>query len=304
MDRSEVISDALAAWQPGCSLVGLTPLGGGMSAQMIQVEALLPSGEIRKVVARFPGAFVRELFECAATQEARTITAVRECGIPAPEVLTIGKADDGNFLLLEYLEGTVTAHTDHPSDYVREFARTLASIHKVDLAASNLDFLMETRATYRSDREDLNADLREPEVVAAVLAAGDQRGSHFGLRHGDFWPGNILWQGNRISGVIDWENALSGPAIADLSISRLDIFWVLGREAMEEFTAKYMEFNPIDLGSLAYWDLRAALRPMENLPDWAPPYESLQRPDITAEHMRDVLLEFIDLAFSASGGLE
>jgi len=30
------------------------------------------------------------------------------------------------------------------------------------------------------------------------------------LVHGDFWPGNILWQQNQLAGVIDWEDAMLG----------------------------------------------------------------------------------------------
>jgi hypothetical protein len=87
---------------------------------------------------------------------------------------------------------------------------------------------------------------------------------------------------------------LRGPALADLAISRLDVWWVLGPEGMEAFTQTYLGHRAIDFDDLPYWDLRAALRPMANLPEWAGPYASLDRPDISFEHMRSVLLEFIE----------
>ncbi len=101
-----------------------------------------------------------------------------------------------------------------------------------------------------------------------------------------------MWQEGQLTGIVDWENALRGPALADLGISRLDIAWILGFEAMEEFTAKYFEANRIYTQGLAYWDLRACLRPVRNLGEWVGPYASLGRPDIDEEHLKQVLLRF------------
>jgi hypothetical protein len=42
----------------------------------------------------------------------------------------------------------------------------------------------------------------------------------------------------------------------------------------------------VDPGRLALWDLRAALRPGDQLEMWSSAYEDKGRPDITAEHMR------------------
>jgi Ser/Thr protein kinase RdoA (MazF antagonist) len=118
------------------------------------------------------------------------------------------------------------------------------------------------------------------------------------LRHGDLWPGNMLWQDGRLTGIIDWEETLRGPAMGDVAICRLDVFWVFGREAMEAFTAYYLEARPVSTSGLEFWDLRVALRPMQNFAEWVGPYASLDRPDMTTEGMRNVLLEFIEMGLS------
>lgn len=63
----------------------------------------------------------------------------------------------------------------------------------------------------------------EPRLDELVARLGD---IHARLRatstprtavHGDFWFGNLLWQGGEISGVVDWEHgALSGEPVRDL----------------------------------------------------------------------------------------
>lgn len=269
-----------------------------MSAAMFLLDVALPDGASLRVVARFPGEFVRSLFDDPAQHEADVLRAIRASGLPVPEVYSLGDGSDGRFLLLEYLPGRATANPEDPDAFVRSIAECLAMIHATGLADGRLDHLPLTRIQYGSSRTEFNADLREPEVLARIVALEGPTHDRLVLRHGDFWPGNILWQDGKISGVVDWENALRGPAIADLAITRLDVAWVLGFEAMEDFTAHYLSLNAIDVSNLKYWDLRAALRPMPNLEEWAGPYAHLGRPDITHEGMREVLLKFVGAALS------
>lgn len=78
--------------------------------------------------------------------------------------------------------------------------------------------------------------------------------------HGDFWPGNVLWQDGRLAAVIDWEDACCSDPPSDLAISRLDLLWIWGLEAMDTFSADYLARTAIDTTHLPYWDLWAALR--------------------------------------------
>ena len=89
--------------------------------------------------------------------------------------------------------------------------------------------------------------------------------------HGDCWPGNLLWRDGRLAGVIDWEEAAFGDALADLAILRLEIVWHFGTAAMDMLTDEYLALRPaVGTATLPVWDLRAALRacefPLETLP--------------------------------------
>ena len=111
---------------------------------------------------------------------------------------------------------------------------------------------------------------RPPQVNAAfeegrirdILERGwpDLKHNPPGLLHGDFWPGNILWQGEHLAAVIDWEDACIGEPLSDLAIGRLDLLWIIGRDAMQTFTRRYLSDIALDITSLPYWDLYAALR--------------------------------------------
>ena len=43
------------------------------------------------------------------------------------------------------------------------------------------------------------------------------------LLHSDFHPGNVLWRYGRVSGVVDWPGACSGPAAADVGHCRINL---------------------------------------------------------------------------------
>lgn len=294
-DREAEARKGLFRLMPELTVTKVSPLTGGMSSTMLLIEADGPQG-LEKFIARFPSEYVRQIFDDPAAKEAQVLLAARQIGLPVPGVFGLGEAEDGSFLILEYLEGQATAAPEDPHDFLAQMAQALARIHSIPFDVDRFSFLLATREGYVAPRDELNAELNEPEIVEALIAHGEGVRDKDVLRHGDFWPGNLLWQGGKLTGIVDWENALRGPALADLGISRLDVAWILGFEAMEEFTARYLEAHPISVASLAYWDLRAALRPVRNLGEWVGPYASLGRPDISAEHLKEVLLRFGDEA--------
>jgi aminoglycoside phosphotransferase (APT) family kinase protein len=119
------------------------------------------------------------------------------------------------------------------------------------------------------------------------------------LLHGDYWPGNVLWNDGRLVGVVDWEESRIGDPLVDLAIARLEMLWTFGLEAMHAFTQQYATLSGFDLDELPYWDLDAALRPVFNLGEWAAGWPELGRPDVTAATMRAAHRTFVDMAFEA-----
>ncbi|MBK9125349.1 MAG: phosphotransferase [Chloroflexi bacterium] len=39
------------------------------------------------------------------------------------------------------------------------------------------------------------------------------------ILHGDYWIGNLIWEGDQLAGVVDWEDAAFGDPLADLAIA-------------------------------------------------------------------------------------
>jgi hypothetical protein len=60
-----------------------------------------------------------------------------------------------------------------------------------------------------------------------------------GLIHRDFHPGNILWDGDRITGVIDWAETSWGPSDLDVMHSRANFAMLHDFDSADAFSAAY-----------------------------------------------------------------
>lgn len=60
--------------------------------------------------------------------------------------------------------------------------------------------------------------------------------------HRDFHPGNVLWQQGKVTGVVDWQSASTGPAVMDVGHCRVNLFRY-GLDAADQFTASWEELT-------------------------------------------------------------
>ena len=290
----ERIAHTLTVIDARARLLKTWKVSGGISATTMAFEAEMGDGDVRKFIVRQPTPGYTRHGINAAREEFRIWSELASRGLPVKQPIAIELVD--GYFVMDYIEGQPELSATDPIDYARKFAEMLAMIHLTPL--SGLDFLPREPMALR-EREPQNDSLREGEVRRAVAEYGPVSANEPVLRHGDFWPGNVIWRDQKIVGVIDWEECVIGEPLADIGICRLDLWWILGHVAAEAFTQRYCECISIDMTDLAYWDLRTALRPMGNLGEWADSFPSLGRPDVTEATMRRDLLEFIDQAFIA-----
>jgi aminoglycoside phosphotransferase (APT) family kinase protein len=94
--------------------------------------------------------------------------------------------------------------------------------------------------------EETVADARPPERPPVFV-------------HGDLWQGNTLWEGDTLTGVVDWDCAGSGAAGIDLGSLRCDAWMAAGPQAAAAVLAGYEEAAGRPADDVAYWDVAAAL---------------------------------------------
>jgi aminoglycoside phosphotransferase (APT) family kinase protein len=290
-------------------LVDAQPLHGGISAQMVALEIAMPEGETRKVIVRRPGARAIQRNPHAAANEYAILQAVMRLGVKAQRPLlldTSGEIFPEPYLVIDYIEGSADYRPADVPRTVRQMAAQLVRLHSVDGDDSALASLprqhprLDAWVTARPAQVDDSLDegrIRQALQQAWPLPAP----SKVALVHGDFWPGNLLWQAGELVAVIDWEDAEVGNPLMDFAISRLDILWIFGAQAMQTFSDTYRERSPLntaDFDALPYWDLLAALRPASRIAEWAAGWAALGRDDITESTMRDGHRRFVEQAFA------
>jgi len=211
----------------------------------------------------------------------------------------------GRAVVLEYVSGEPVFAPADLNDMLRKMATELARIHRVPLGPE-LAILGQRRESagrlIMQAPEQLDESLDEARVRAELAALWPwQQHNADVLLHGDYWPGNLLWNDSELAAVLDWEGAERGDPLSDVALSRLDICWAFGEAAMHTFTEQYRAQTELDWRNLARWDLCIALRPMSKLARWAPVYAEppISRPDITERSMRAGHRRFVSEAIQA-----
>lgn len=302
----DAIETWLASTYPDSELLRVWPLGGGISSQMTAFR-FTHHDEERTLLLRQPNDWTLENVPHAVPREFKRLQTLHRGGIAVQSPVFCdesGSQFGRPALVLEFIEGRPDLSPVNLASTVEQFADRLAEIHRFD--ATNEDLALQETGTpgfeqYANEAMPQADPVFQVERIWKTLAShSDKRSLNKPvLLHGDFWPGNTLWQDGSLVAVIDWEEATRGDPLSDLSISRLDLWWAFGQSAMETLTHSYLALNPVDPTLLPLWDLRTALRPVTNLPAWADAYKPLDRPDITLESMQIIHTEFVAQAFEA-----
>lgn len=291
---------------PDATVAQSWPLRGGISAVMTALEIVRGAGTHHKLIVRQPNARTLQRNPRAAADEFRILQIVQGVGVKTQTPYLLDESGailPTPYLVIEYIEGAPEYAPADPLAFAEQIATQLAALHSANSPQIDLAFLpaqaprLHTKIT--TPPATLDESLQEGRIRAALekvwpipnLAAP-------ALLHGDFWPGNLLWRAGKLVAVIDWEDAEVGDPLADLATTRLDMLWIVGREAMHAFTTRYQALRGGDFTTLPAWDLVAALRPTARLDVWAADWPALGRSDITVTTMRDRHQEFVAQALA------
>lgn len=109
------------------------------------------------------------------------------------------------------------------------------------------------------------------------------------LIHSDFWCGNALWEADRLTGVVDWSGARSGPRGVDLAWCRQDLVLLGSPRAAGLFLEEYERLTGAAVDDIGAWDVQAAASAHGRVETWLPNYLGIGRGEMTAELLRERL---------------
>jgi aminoglycoside phosphotransferase (APT) family kinase protein len=141
---------------------------------------------------------------------------------------------------------------------VGALAQALAELHETPLngaeGAVTLPPRFESWRAPAGEHDPLTAA-----AFRAVTAGPPTRTSERVLTHGDFHPGNVLWKGGRISGVVDWSEARLDTRWYDVAYCRASVCIHHGPDIADRVTDAYSAIVGGTSEELAVYDLMCVL---------------------------------------------
>ncbi|MGZ9234668.1 MAG: phosphotransferase family protein [Anaerolineales bacterium] len=293
---------------PESTLLRTWPLQGGISAEMTAFEIRNADGQMQRMILRRPGDQTLLRNPHAAEVEFKVLQLTKSLGLATPTPHYLDPSDaifSTPYLVIEYMDGKPEFPPAPGANFISQVADHLAQIHSADLSSQDLSFLPRASSECveisfkRSTDAQPSLDVAQIRVALQKISQFPQQNASV-LLHGDYWPGNLLWRDERLIAVIDWEDAQIGDPLIDVAISRLDILWIFGVDAMHSFTHDYLSLMDIHYENLPYWDLCAALRLSRligsDLAEWTAFFHPFGRQDITDYTIREHFRFFITQA--------
>jgi aminoglycoside phosphotransferase (APT) family kinase protein len=213
--------------------------------------------------------------EFSPEQEVATYALLASSDVPAPRLLAAdpeGRECDVPAVLLTRMPGRRSMDPPDRLGFVGRLAEALPAIHDIDPESARLAI-----HHYRPfvDLTDLalpawvtRRDLWE---LAAGIVGRPPPSGRLTFIHRDYHPGNTLWLGDRLSGIVDWTSASFGPPGIDLSHMRANLATLFDLDTADAFLAAYRRAVGASGAAASdhhpYWDLRVALDFLEDLTD-------------------------------------
>jgi aminoglycoside phosphotransferase (APT) family kinase protein len=195
--------------------------------------------------------------------EVRALQLAAQAAIPAPRLLNY---DDGSaagvpLVLTGCLAGSSQIPPDPDPARLAALGGVAARLHTVPLEPS-AELPLRTRPIAGEDFDRMRRE-QEPnellEQAEAVVHSTRPASGHSVFVHGDLWQGNTLWDGGRLTGLVDWDCAGAGDPGVDLGSLRCDAAVCYGPEMAAHVLTGWEQAAGQPARDVAYWDVVGAL---------------------------------------------
>lgn len=268
---------AAAAVMPDVVEVTADALVGGSSALVVALSLVSPGGERRRVVFRqHPDGPLKAHTHLVASKEFHLTRQLAAEGLEVARPLALhdGDPSHGPWLVTEWIRGTTEVPEADVDAALFQMADYLARLHQLgpdQLAApgiAEIEDPIEALPRYLPD-DELGQSIRR------ALGTGVRRRPNPSvLLHGDFWPGNVMFERGRLVAVLDWEDAAWGDSLVDLACARVELTCAFGAEASAKFTSLYLGLRQqLDEHDLALWDVYVSVTALSSMHLWGLSHE-------------------------------
>ncbi|GAB2569407.1 phosphotransferase family protein [Kribbella endophytica] len=272
------VADQLA---DGERIASVEILVGGITAEMRRLTITGPYGETRALVLR---SYVDVAHaEDALTREAAALTMLTATTVTAPELVGVDAlAQECEYpsLLMTHLRGRAVLDDAGVETRIPLLARELVKIHALQPVEPPPTYTTLTTADTvvvppGADAQTWSAAI---DVLRGPVPSYDGR-----YLHRDFQSGNVLFDGQNLTGVVDWAGPCWGPADLDVAHCATNLAVLHGPAYGLEFVTAYETAGGTLSADRQYWLVRDALAFSEDLDAVTQAWRAAGRLDLTVQ---------------------
>lgn len=231
-------------------------LPGGASSLVFEIPFTAESGQEALILRLFHNKEWLQQEPDLVRHESESLKRAAFSKIATPEF--IDGDESGEFcgmpaVLMSKLPGEPLLNAADLDSWLDGMAQQLAGIHAVETTGFNFEYYSYNDALKLE--KQLWSKLPAEWMRAFFVVAGVRPSAPLRFIHRDYHPANILWEENRITGVVDWVNACVGPAGVDVGHCRVNLAQSHGIAAADEFLECYMRHAGPAFAYDPYWDL-------------------------------------------------
>jgi aminoglycoside phosphotransferase (APT) family kinase protein len=187
----------------------------------------------------------------SAAESASTSTSTTR--LPVPRLVAAdskGAHTDVPAVLMTRLPGRDLLAPPDLDPFLDRMVDTLRAIHEVPVPPGTLNYFRPWSLDTVTAPPSWS---RRPEVWERAIEIAHQPvpAHERVLVHRDFWPGNVLWQRGKLTGVVDWTHACRGPVAADVAHCRGNLALLFGLQVADEFARRYGDVDDLPWHDIA-----------------------------------------------------
>jgi aminoglycoside phosphotransferase (APT) family kinase protein len=242
-----VIDDAV-------SIGEIRRLAGGRGSRTAQrIVVTTRSGSQPVVLKRFPAD------PYAALAEWRALRAVEHFPLPSPPPLFLDR-DGAHFgepaVVMGALPGTVLREIPPNVTWLQNAAAAMARLHAIALTRVPAKIPAWPRLLDRWTPDGLPPALGSAAAEVIAELRHRAKAARRAFCHGDFYLANLLFAGQTLTGIVDWERAKVMPPGNEVARFRMDLAIHPGGDAPGVFLSSYLQRAAAPgVEDLALWDV-------------------------------------------------
>jgi len=272
----------------------VTRLRGGLAASTHLVETAVDTPAASAVVLRrFVGD--RSPIWPPIAQEVAALAALAECSLPYSVPRALGFDPDGSAcghpaIVLSFVPGQLDLSPPDSRARAGTLGKALAQLHQARPRVPSELRPFELKLTQAAPDGAVIDWARVRQVLGRLPIAGAD------LIHGDFHMGNALFEGGRLTSLLDFTCVRRGPWQFDVGYCRCDLALLFGLSEADEFSNAYEATRGLRVDSLPIWDLAGAIKAHPDASAWLPGWVDAGRSDLEPGLIRERLARFVEQA--------